>query len=121
MNRLTGLVLVVAFMATMVASASYATVGYTFTTIKSTLIDSEGTFGGCGVLIGKMPDNVDCPNRWVVASCDGQFSSTQFAWRKYEEAKIAQVLGATVRVFIDDSRKVGNNCFLQRIDSLSIP
>ena len=98
-----------------IPSAATAQIGWVFTDVQGTIIDSE-RFGSCMALIGELPSNVSCVNRWVTFSCTGDFNSASIGWKKFEQAQIAQLTNREVRVFVDDSKLHNGNCFVERID-----
>jgi hypothetical protein len=63
-----------------------------------------------------MPATLNCPDRWVSASCSGDFNPSNMGWRKFESAQIAKVANNRVRVYVDDDRKHNGRCFLLRVD-----
>lgn len=99
----------------LIPSAASAQIGWVFTNIQGVIIDSE-RFGTCMALIGELPSNVSCANRWVTFSCSGDFNPSNIGWKKYEQAQIAMIAGNEVRVFVDDARLHNGNCFVERID-----
>lgn len=78
------------------------------------LITTETTYGGCMAKVSKpISDTVDnCPGSWVTFSCDGSLgNSVPRASAIWESAQLAYALDKTVRVRIDNSKKLDGYCY----------
>lgn len=91
------------------------------TEIRRTLTVADDRFGGCMVALEVSPseEGLDCPTaKWVTFSCTGEHTSKSSALRMYDSAQLAFVTGRNVRVWVDDTKKHNNYCFVSRIDVL---
>ena len=91
------------------------------TQVERVMAESNGGFGGCMARLATSPSTagLDCASKWVTFSCTGVHTSKSNAVRLYEAAQLAFVTNRTVRVWVDDTRKHGVNCFASRIDVLA--
>ena len=91
------------------------------TEIKRTMTTSGERFGGCAIGIGVSPadEGLDCHmDRWVTFSCVGEHTSKSNAIRMFDSAQMAFALGRKVVIWVDDTKKHNERCFVSRIDVL---
>lgn len=114
-------VLALALVATPMSVGQATTVSID-TRITRTLAAADGSFGGCMVALDVAPSEsgLNCPvgSKWVTFSCTGEHTTVSDALRMYDSAQLAFVTGRKVRVWVDDTRKHNNFCFVSRIDVL---
>ena len=79
----------------------------------TTIIASDSTiYGGCMVRInspvGAAAKGLNCPAEFdfVTCSCDGTMHSASEGKRLFDLAQLASLTNKTVRVFVDDTRKM---------------
>lgn len=89
----------------------------------TTIIASDSTiYGGCMVRInspvGAAAKGLNCPAEFdfVTFSCDGTMHSVSEGKRLFDLAQLASLTNKTVRVFVDDTRKMNGWCLGYRID-----
>ena len=96
------------------SSAAFSAIG-TLSSAKITeLITTETTYGGCMAKLSKPISEVvnNCPSGWVTFSCDGSLgNSVPRASAMWESAQLAYALDKTVRVRIDNSKKLDGYCY----------
>ena len=112
MNKF-GLV-VTAIAATTCSSAALSAIGTVSNAKITQLITTETTYGGCMVKLSKpIISAVDnCAAGWVAFSCDGALgNSVPRASAMWESAQLAYALDKTVRVRIDNSKKLNGYCY----------
>lgn len=88
--------------------------------------EDPNLYGGCMVKLDKTIANnttapLDCPGDWVSLGCDGSFDSKDFAWHKFDLAKIAYTQkdekGYFLILRINDAKKPkGGYCFAESVD-----
>ena len=89
--------------------------------ITRTMTSSSDEFGGCAVELSVLPtsEGLNCEmDGWVTFSCVGEHTTESNALRMTDTAQMAFAMGRRVVVWVDDSRKHDNRCFVSRIDML---
>ena len=107
------------FMLTAWSAGSLSTTGNLETTVVRILTD-ETDYGTCMV---ELADNVstsgaNCKQKWVTFACDGTFGSKTSAANKLSAAQLAFVTGGSVKVYVDDSKKISGYCWATRVDNI---
>lgn len=89
-------------------------------TVTRTLVQPDGTFGGCMAALSVSPSSVlpSCLPNWVTFSCTGDFGDVVLAYRELDQAQLALAGDHQVVVQVDDSRKHNGYCYASRIDVL---
>ena len=89
-------------------------------TVKRTLVQPDGAFGGCMALLSVDPASAlpSCSPHWVTFSCTGDFADVLAAYRSFDQAQLALAGNHQVYVQIDDGRKHNGYCYAYRIDVL---
>ena len=107
--------LVVTAIATITCSSAALSAIGTVSNAKITqLITTETTYGGCMVKLSKPISSAidNCAAGWVAFSCDGALgNSVPRASAMWESAQLAYALDKTVRVRIDNSKKLNGYCY----------
>ena len=83
------------------------------------LLNHQTSYGYCMARLNKKPSEVglDCPADPLVAfDCEGNFGSKTAANNIFSAAQLAFIANKTVRVTIDDSRKINGFCYVTRLD-----
>ncbi len=103
---------------TVFACTAMATTARVTGKIERILVADEGRFGGCMVLMDKelAPEGLNCESDWVTFSCSGTLTTPDEAARLYDLAKMAFALHRTVSIEVNDNKKIGKNCYGQRVD-----
>lgn len=107
--------------ATVISSNALAGMEGDFTVI-STLQDTQ-LYGGCMARLSGGSGAIqslgyDCPaDPMVTFDCKGVLGGSKSdGIRNFDAAQLALVTGATIRVHIDDTKKINNFCYSRRVD-----
>lgn len=75
-------------------------------------------FGLCMAQLNKKNNSLSC-SEWVTFDCNGEFdgNSKTAANNMFNLAQLALVTGKTVRVAVDDTKKINGQCFATRIEA----
>ena len=122
MDKMLKILAVAVVVALPLSAPSVALTQSVVTTVKRTMVTSDGNYGGCmAQLAGSLPSELDCPaDPWVTFSCSGEHNVTKAdAMRMLDSAQLAFATGRQVRVFVDDQRKMNGFCLATRIDVLA--
>ena len=119
-RRLIKFVAVSLSMSALLTMPAQATTAQVEAEVTRTLTMSDDRFGGCMVALSVSPSDkgLDCrpDSKWVTFSCTGTYTSKSNALRMYDSAQLAFVTGRTVLVWVDDTKKHNEHCFVDRID-----
>ena len=83
------------------------------------LLNHQTAYGYCMARLNKNPSEVGlaCPDDPLVAfDCAGNFGSKTAANNIFSAAQLAFIADKSVRVTIDDSRKINGFCYVTRLD-----
>ena len=82
---------------------------------------NEPADGGCAVKLAKPPSEAGlvCDGPWVHFSCNGDINSQAEGYQKFQAGQLSLISGTAVKVRIDDDeeKKIGGNCYADRIDN----
>ena len=112
------LLITMALLAGLSSGLAWAEVAWITAEVKRTLVQPDGTFGGCMAALSVSPDSAlpSCSPTWVTFSCTGDFGDALGAWRQFDQAQLALAGDHQVAVLVDDSRKHNGYCYALRID-----
>ncbi len=88
------------------------------TVVNKTMISGQ-YFGLCTIQLAEQAPGLDCPSKWVSASCSGDYNPSNVGWRKFEMAQMAQMLEKELRVRVDDARKHNGQCYASSVRLIS--
>jgi hypothetical protein len=120
MSTLTGskLLITIALLAGLSGGSAWADVAWITAKVTRTLVQPDGTYGGCMAALSVSPASVlpSCQDSWVSFSCTGDFGDVVGAWRQFDQSQLALAGDHGVLVAVDDSRKHNGYCYAFRID-----
>ena len=82
------------------------------------LLTDQASFGKCMINSPGFSPSNNCRAGWVSLDCDGVFMAKEDSRRMWESAQMAFALGETVKVWINDAKKINGWCLIDRIDVL---
>lgn len=120
MNKVTRrrLLITIAILAGFSGGSVWADDAWITAKVTRTLVQPDGTFGGCMAALTVSPASVlpSCAGTWVTFSCTGDFGDVIGAWRQFDQAQLALAGDHLVVVGVDDSRKHNGYCYALRFD-----
>lgn len=89
------------------------------TGVQRTLISEN--FGECMFQPSVGPSTVGlaCRDEWITADCAGSLGGSKSLGKtKFDTILLTELTGGTVRVRVDDSKKINGFCFLEQVQTL---
>ena len=87
--------------------------------IERILNSNSDGWGGCMVKLNKgirAETGLDCDSSWVTFSCSGEYAPKDQAYKMYDTAQLAMVMGYDASLHLDDQKKHSGYCLVWRID-----
>ena len=98
-----------------VAATAFITTGVDRTFVM------DDSFGECMFrpTVDLREKGLDCGSSWITLDCAGTLGGSRAtASRKYDEVLLARITGGSLRVRVDDQKKINGWCYADRIQSL---
>ena len=89
------------------------------TTVVRTLISEN--YGECMFQPGTAPSSAGlaCRDQWITADCAGSLGGSKSLGKtKFDSILLSELTGGTVRVRVDDSKKINGFCFLEQVQTV---
>jgi hypothetical protein len=89
------------------------------TTVVRTLISEN--YGECMFQPGTAPSSkgLACRDQWITADCAGTLGGSKSLGKsKFDSILLSELTGGTVRVRVDDSKKINGFCFLEQVQTV---
>jgi len=89
------------------------------TSVQRTLISEN--YGECMFQpsVGPSTQGLNCRDEWITADCAGSLGGSKSLGKtKFDTILLTELTAGTVRVRVDDSKKINGFCFLEQVQTL---
>jgi hypothetical protein len=102
------------------ASAAVSAAVVPFNTLVQRTLISEN-FGECMFQPSTPPSGqgLACRDEWITADCAGTLGGSKSLGKtKFDTILLSELTGGTVRVRVDDAKKINGFCFLEQVQTV---
>ena len=118
-HRLTSAALLVAF--SVVDGVGYvaAARAWISTSVTRTYVSEDAVFGGCLIFSdAALSGKLNCRNGWVSLDCSGTLGGSKSEGnRKYQEVLLTQAMGGSIKMLVNDQKKINGWCVADRVQA----
>lgn len=69
--------------------------------------------------VGPSTKGLACRDQWITADCAGTLGGSKSLGKtKFDSILLSELTGGTVRVRVDDSKKINGFCFLEQVQTV---